>query len=149
MYGQLRHLVAALRTSRLWSVWQSRRLVGWFVIGVTAAVIELALLRVLYEMLAWPLPVATAVAAEVLILAKFFSADRWVFGHTWPAMPRLVRYHGASAGALVVYWLVINGLAVLLGLPYVAGFILGTAAAFAWSLLTNFLWVWAKPSPGR
>jgi putative flippase GtrA len=119
---------------------------GWFVIGVTASLVELGLLRVLYDNLGWPLPVATAVAAEVLILAKFFAADRWVFHHAHPAMNRLVRYHGASAGALLVYWLVINGLAAFLALPYVAGFVLGTAAAFAWSLLTNFLWVWARPS---
>ena len=73
--------------------------------------LELALLRVLYEASQWPLPIATAVAAEVLILAKFLAADRWVFGHPWPNCSRLVRYHGASAGALVVYWLVINALA--------------------------------------
>jgi putative flippase GtrA len=125
---------------------QSRRVAGWVVIGVTASVVELGLLRGLYDSLGWPLPVATAVAAEVLILAKFFAADRWVFHHPRPTINRLVRYHGASAGALVVYWLVINGLAALLGLPYVAGFVLGTAAAFGWSLLTNFLWVWARPS---
>jgi putative flippase GtrA len=122
----------------------SRRVAGWFVIGVTASLLELALLRVLYEVLAWPLPVATAVAAEVLILCKFFTADRWVFGHARPAVNRLLRYHGASAGALIVYWLVINGLAELLGLPYVAAFVIGTGAAFAWSLVTNFLWVWAR-----
>jgi len=127
-------------------VWQSRRVAGWFVIGVTASLLELGLLRVLYESLAWPLPVATAVAAEVLILGKFFVADHWVFGHARPSMNRLVRYHGASGGALVVYWLVINGLAALVGLPYVAAFVLGTGAAFAWSLVTNFLWVWGKPS---
>jgi putative flippase GtrA len=122
----------------------SRRVAGWFVIGVTASLLELALLRVLYEVLAWPLPVATAVAAEVLILCKFFTADHWVFGHARPAVNRLLRYHGASAGALIVYWLVINGLAELLGLPYVAAFVIGTGAAFAWSLVTNFLWVWAR-----
>lgn len=123
----------------------SRRFGGWFLVGLTASVLELVLLRLLYESLAWPLPVATAVAAEVLILAKFLTADRWVFGHARPAMNRLLRYHGASAGALVVYWLVINGLVELLGLPYVAAFVLGTGAAFAWSLVTNFLWVWAQP----
>lgn len=138
----MRHLLRAIPRS----LSHSRRVAGWFVIGVTASLIELALLRVLYELLAWPLPVATAVAAEALILCKFFTADRWVFGHAWPAMHRLVRYHGASAGALVVYWLVINGLAELLGLAYVAAFVVGTAAAFAWSLVTNFLWVWAMPS---
>ena len=128
------------------NVWQSRRVAGWFGIGVTASLLELGLLRVLYESLAWPLPVATAVAAEVLILGKFFVADHWVFGHARPGVNRLLRYHGASAGALVVYWLVINGLAELLGLPYVAAFVLGTGAAFAWSLVTNFLWVWARPA---
>jgi putative flippase GtrA len=136
MYGTQRQLVAA----------QSRRIAGWFVIGLTASLLELGLLRLLYESLAWPLPVATAVAAEALILCKFFTADRWVFGHAWPALPRLLRYHGASAGALVVYWVVINGLALFQGVPYVAAFVLGTAAAFAWSLATNFLWVWAQPS---
>ena len=126
-------------------MWQFRRVAGWFVLGVSAALVELGVLRLLYEVLGWPLAVATVVAAEVLILSKFLIADRWVFNHPWPAWDRLLRYHGASAGALVVYWLVINGLAALAGLPYVVGFVLGTGAAFTWSLLTNFLWVWARP----
>jgi len=125
-------------------MWQTRRVAGWVVIGLTASVLELALLRLLYEALQWPLPVATATAAEVLILVKFVVTDRWVFDHPSPTVERLVRYHGASAGAFVVYWLVINGLAVLVGLPYVAAFVLGTGAAFAWSLMSNFLWVWAS-----
>jgi hypothetical protein len=41
-----------------------------------------------------------------------------------------------------VYWLVVNALSLLLGMVYVAAFVVGTAAAFSWSLLTNFLWVW-------
>jgi len=117
------------------------------VLGVAAALLELGVLRLLYEALGWPLPVATAVAAELLIVGKFVIADRWVFNHPRPAWDRLLRYHGAAAGALVVYWLVINGLAALVAMPYVVGFVLGTGAAFAWSLLTNFLWVWAKPVP--
>ena len=128
-------------------MWQSRRVANWFVLGMAASLVEFGLLRVLHETLGWTLPVATAVAAEVLILGKFLIADRWVFNHKWPTWPRLLRYHGASAGALVVYWLVINGLAALTDLPYVVGFVLGTGAAFTWSLLTNFLWVWAKPLP--
>jgi len=120
----------------------SRRVISWVVLGVVAAGVELALLRMLVEALQWPLPIATAVAAEALILAKFAIADRWVFGHRRPALDRLIRYHGACLGALIVYWLTINGLAELLGLPYVLAFVLGTGASFAWSLVTNFLWVW-------
>ncbi len=133
------------QTVSLRGVWQSRRVLAWLVLGVSAALVELGLLRVLVELVGWALPVATAVAAECLILAKFAIADRWVFNHPWPAWDRLLRYHGASAGALVVYWIVINGLAALVSTPYVVGFVLGTGAAFAWSFLTNFLWVWAKP----
>ena len=37
-----------------------------------------------------------------------------------------MRYHGACFGALLVYWLVVNGLATLVDTPYVVGFVLGT-----------------------
>ena len=123
-----------------------RRVINWFVLGVGAAVAELGLLKLLYEGLVWPLWLATAVAAETLILVKFFVADRWVFGYRVPTMGRAVRYHGACAGALIVYWLVINGLASLFGFAYEVAFVLGTGASFVWSLLTNFLWVWARPT---
>ena len=116
----------------------------WVVLGLTASLVELGVLRLLYEDLQWPLPVATVVAAELLIVGKFLVNDRFVFGHPWPNLPRLVRYHGASAGALVVYWLVLNALSLLAGVPYVMAFVVGTAAAFTWSLITNFLWVWEQ-----
>jgi putative flippase GtrA len=125
------------------AVCQSRRVATWFVLGLSASLVELGLLRVLFELLAWPFPLATAVAAEVLILAKFFVADRVIFGHPVPAAGRLLRYHGAAAGALVVYWVVVNALSVALGMPYVLAFVLSTAAALLWSLVSNFLWVWA------
>jgi putative flippase GtrA len=121
-----------------------RRLAGWFVVGVSGAVVELAVLRTLYEVVGWPLPVATAVAAEALILAKFLVTDRWVFRHARPGVDRLLKYHAACAGAFVVYWVVINGLAEFAGVPYIAAFVAGTAASFAWSLATNFLWVWVS-----
>jgi putative flippase GtrA len=127
------------------SVCLSRRVVSWFGLGLGASLVELGLLRALYEGLDWPFPLATAAAAEALILTKFFIADRWVFGHHRPAAGRLGRYQGVSAGALVVSWLVINALSGLLGVPYVVSFVLSTAASFAWSLASNFLWVWARP----
>ncbi|HET6317387.1 MAG TPA: GtrA family protein, partial [Chloroflexota bacterium] len=101
------------------------RVSRWVLLGVAAAGVELALLRALYEGLGWALPVATAVAAETLILVKFFIADRWIFGHARPAWDRLVKYHAACAGAFVVYWVVINGLSELFGVMYAIAFILG------------------------
>jgi putative flippase GtrA len=122
---------------------RSRRVVSWLALGVTASVVELGLLHALYEGLEWPLPLATVTAAEVLILVKFLIADRWVFGHPMPTVGRLVRYQGASLGALIVYWLIINALSGFLGVPYAVAFVLSTGAAFVWSLVSNFLWVWA------
>ena len=139
--------LALIRPYLYGSVWQSRRVASWFVLGVAAALIEGGLLVVLVETLSWPKPVASLVAAEVLILAKFIVADRWVFHHPWPTWNRLGRYQGASAGALVVYWLVFNGMVLIATVPYPVAFVVGTGAAFTWSLLTNFLWVWAKPVP--
>ncbi len=124
-----------------------RQLVGWTVVGVAAAVVEFGLLRALTVWLGVALVFASALAAETMILAKFAATDRWVFGHGRPAFGRLWRYHGACAGALVAYWLTINGTATFLGAPDWLAFILGTGASFLWSLASNFLWVWAQPSP--
>ncbi len=123
-----------------------RQFASWFVLGVVAVAVEIAWLGVLYQGLGWPLWLASAVAAETLIIVRFLVADRWVFGHASPALDRCWRYHGASAGAFVVSWVVLNGSAAYLGVPYLAAALLGTGASFVWSLLTNFLWVW-KPAP--
>lgn len=119
-----------------------RQVGGWLALGVAAAGLEFALLRVLTVGLWLPLWLSSAVAAEALILAKFAANDRWVFGHRRPALARLGKYHGACLGALAAYWVVINVVSGPLGAPDWAGFLLGTGASFAWSLATNFLWVW-------
>src|SRR6266566_1321725 len=102
---------------------QLKRVLTWSILGVTASGVEYGLLYLLSEWLRWPLPLASIVAAEVLILAKFLVADRWVFGHPLPGWDRLLRYHGASAGALIVYWVAFNALAVLLSLPVAVAFV--------------------------
>ena len=132
-----------LRVAQPLALFAPRRVVAWVGVGLAASLVELGLLKLLYEGASWPLPIATALAAEVLILVKFGVSDRWVFARTGSGIARLLRYHGASAGAFVVYWLVINGLAAWLDVPYALAFVVGTAAAFVWSLITNFLWVWA------
>ncbi len=140
-----------------------RQVAGWLVLGVAAMVAEIALLGLLYQGLGIPLWLASALAAETLILVRFVVADRWVFGYAHPAWSRCGRYHGAAAGAFVVSWVVLNGSAAALdasgvirqlqvglldesSVRYVVPALLGTGAAFVWSFLTNFLWVW-RPAP--
>jgi putative flippase GtrA len=132
-------LIPARTTTRL------RQFGGWFVLGVAAFGAEVVLLGVLHQWLKCPLWLASAVAAECVLLARFLSTDRLVFGYPAPSLARCGRFHGAAVGSFAVSWVVLNGTASGFGVPYVAAAFLGSVAAFAWSGLTNFLWVWRSP----
>ena len=122
-----------------------RQFAGWFILGVVAFGAEVALLGLLHQGLKVPLWLASAVAAECVLLARFVSTDRLVFGYAVPTLARCGRFHGAALGSFVVSWIVLNGTASVFGVPYVAAAFLGSVAAFVWSGLTNFLWVWRSP----
>jgi putative flippase GtrA len=119
---------------------------GWFVLGVLAFAFELGLLAVLHQMLDCPLWLASALAAEIVLLSRFLSTDRLVFGYARPSFSRCWRFHAAAAGAFIASWVVLNATASLLGVPYPVAAFFGTVAAFVWSALTNFLWVWRSPT---
>jgi putative flippase GtrA len=127
---------------------RTRQFAGWFVLGVTAFGIEVALLGVLHQWLSCPLWLASAVAAEFVLLARFLSTDRLVFGYARPDLSRCGRFHAAALGSFAVSWLALNGSSTFLDLPYVLAAFVGSIAAFAWSGVTNFLWVWrVSPAP--
>ena len=126
-----------------------RLFVGWFILGVVAFVAEVALLGVLHQRLGCPLWLASALAAETVLLGRFFSTDRLVFHQARPTVDRCARFHAAAAGAFLVSWLVLNGSAAVLHVQYVMAAFLGSVAAFGWSGLTNFLWVWRLTSSER
>jgi putative flippase GtrA len=119
-----------------------RQFVGWFVLGVVAFGAEVGVLGALHQWLGCPLWLASALAAETVLLGRFLSTDRLVFGHARPAFARCWRFHAAAAGAFTVSWLVLNGSATVLHVQYVLAAFLGSVAAFGWSGLTNFWWVW-------
>ena len=119
-----------------------RQFVGWFVLGLVAFAAEVGVLGALHQWLGCPLWLASALAAEAVLLGRFLSTDRLVFGHARPGFARCFRFHTAAVGAFLVSWLVLNGSATVLHLPYVLAAFLGSVAAFGWSGLTNFLWVW-------
>ena len=113
-------------------------------LGLVAFGAEVTVLAVLYQRLRCPLWLASAVAAETVLLARFLTTDRLVFGHSKPTLVRCTRFHGAAAGSFAVSWVVLNSSATLLGVPYVTAVFLGSVAAFMLSAVTNFLWVWRR-----
>lgn len=125
-----------------------KRFAGWFTLGVVAFGIEVAILGVLNQWLGYPLWFASAIAAEFVLMGRFLSTDRFVFGHARPTPGRCLRFHAAAAGSFAVSWVVLNGSAMLLDVQYAVAAFLGSVAAFVWSAFTNFLWVW-RPSTGR
>ena len=120
----------------------------WGALGLVALALEIGAIALLHDALRLPLPPASALAGEAAVLARFALNDRWVFGHRRPTLARLARYHGACAGAFVVSWLVLNGTALFLGVPYALATLLGSAASAAWGLPTNFLWDWRQRPAG-
>lgn len=121
---------------------RARQFAGWFVLGVVAFGAEVAVLGALRQGLHCPLWLASAIAAELVLLGRFLSTDRFVFGHSRPTLDRCGRFHVAVLGSLAVSWIVLNVSAALLEVHYVVAVFLGSVAAFVWSGLTNFLWVW-------
>ncbi len=117
---------------------------GWFALGVVAFGFELVVLALLHQYLRWPLWQASALAAEIVLLGRFLSTDRLVFGYKSPTLGRCWRFHVSAAGSFAISWLVLNASAALLGLPYGLALFAGTVASFVWSSLTNFLWVWRR-----
>jgi putative flippase GtrA len=118
---------------------------GWFAVGVLAFGVEIVLLTVFHQWFKLSLWIASAMAAEIVLLGRFLTTDRFVFSYPTPSLGRCVRFHISALGSFTVSWLVLNSAATMLGVHYVAAAFLGSVAAFVWSALTNFLWVW-RPS---
>jgi putative flippase GtrA len=71
----------------LWS--DRRRLAYWWVVGGAFTLLNIPVLYLLVEVLATSLPVATLIAGEAGLLARFLVNDRWVFGRRRPTWGRL------------------------------------------------------------
>ncbi len=118
---------------------------GWLAIGVVCAGLGLGLLKVMVGILGWPYALATLAVTEICTVVNFLAVDRWVFGHARPAWKRVGQYHVANAAGFLIGWGASNALH-WIGVHYLLASLLGTFLSSGFGLLTNFLWVWRKPS---
>jgi len=132
--------------ARLWA--DRRRLGYWWIVGMAFTLLNLPTLYLLVDVLAVPLAAATLMAGEAGLLARFLVNDRWVFGEQRPTLQRLGQYHLAVAGGFVIWWTATNTLS-RFGIHYLLAALLGTGASVAWSMVTNFLWVWRRQLHGN
>jgi dolichol-phosphate mannosyltransferase len=118
----------------------------FLVVGASGVVVNNAALFTLYQVLRWPLVVASVVAVGLAILNNFVWNDRWTFAqHHRPvslATRRFIRFGLASGAGLllttVTLWLLVNAL----GLHSLVANLIAAGAGAASNYLVNARWTY-------
>lgn len=117
----------------------------WIVIGAVFAALGIGLIKVMVGMLAWPFALATLLSGELCTLLRFFAVNRWVFPHHHLTWRRLWRYHMVNALGFAIWWGAANILKSV-GVQYLVASALATFVSVGFSMVSNFYWVWRKPT---
>ena len=117
-------------------------LVKFALVGASGALVNSAVLHVLYEHWHLPLLAASGAAVELAVISNYLLNDRWTFAAESRSFGRFARFNLSSLGGLAV-----NVLAVLVlsrfGLPVLEANLVGIAAGFAANFALSSTWVWA------
>ena len=119
------------------------RILKFAVVGGSGAVLNTAVLYVLYRRLQVPLVAASALAAELAVVNNYLLNDRWTFAARSPSIRRFAKFNVSSLGGLAV-----NVLSVWFltrhGLPVLVANLAGIAAGMAVNLTLSVTWVWRR-----
>ncbi|HEY4246781.1 MAG TPA: GtrA family protein [Lacunisphaera sp.] len=121
------------------------QMVRWIAIGIVFASISLGLIKVMVGTLAWPFALATLLSSEICTLLRFVAVNRWVFPHHHLTWRRLWRYHVVNALGFAIWWGAANILK-LVGVDYLLASALAIFFSVGFSMVSNFYWVWRKPT---
>jgi dolichol-phosphate mannosyltransferase len=123
-----------------------QRLGKFLVVGASGVVVNNAALFTLYELLRFPLVVASSVAVVLAVVNNFIWNDRWTFeqhdSRLSLATRRFVRFGVASFGGLLLttltLWLLVNEL----GLHYLVANLIAAGAGAASNYVVNSRWTY-------
>lgn len=118
-------------------------LVKFLVVGGSGAILNTAVLYVLYRLLHMPLVAASAVAVELAVVNNFLLNDRWTFAARSPSIRRFAKFNLSSLGGLTLNVLLVWFLT-RIGLQVLAANLVGIAAGMAVNVTLSFTWVWRK-----
>ena len=134
MYKQPITNIAGLSTGRI---------LKFAIVGGSGAILNTAMLYVLYRRLHMPLVAASFLAAELAVGSNYLLHDGWTFAGRSPSLRRFAKFNAASLGGLTVnvlsVWLLVH-----LGLGIVLANLAGIAAGFAVNLVLSATWVWGE-----
>jgi len=124
------------------------QVVRWLAVGVVFAVVGLGLLKLMAGILGWPYMLATLLSGEIGTVLRFLVVDRWVFRHPRPTVRRLWQYHVANALGFGIWWGVANLLEAA-GVQYLVASVLAMFFSVGVNMLSNFWWIWRKPTVAK
>ncbi len=123
----------------------SPQMARWIAVGFGFAIIGIGLIKVMVGMLAWPFALATLLSGELCTVLRFFAVNRWVFPHHHLTWRRFWRYHVVNALGFAIWWGAAN-LLKSVGVEYLLASAFATFASVGFSMVSNFYWVWRKPT---
>jgi len=113
--------------------------VRYTLVGAVATAVHYALLALVVEWLRWPAWIGSGVGAVVGAQVAFFGNRAFTFAHEGEVLPAWLKFQGtAVAGALL--GMLIVGVAVRLGLHYLAGQVIATLASLVLTFAINRAW---------
>jgi putative flippase GtrA len=118
-------------------------IVKFVVVGGSGAVLNTAVLYMLYRWLQIPLVAASAVAVELAVVNNYLLNDRWTFAARSPRLRRFAKFNATSLGGLAVNVLSVWFLA-RIGVHFIVANLAGIAAGFAVNLALSGTWVWGR-----
>jgi dolichol-phosphate mannosyltransferase len=124
------------------------RLGKFLVVGGTGFAVNSAILFTLYQLLRFPLVIASFVAVTVAICNNFLWNDRWTFDqHHSPDSPltgRLARFGLVSLGSLVLSSLALWTLVTYAGVHYLLANLIAIGAGSASNFIVNSRWTYRQ-----
>ncbi|ABS56964.1 Dolichyl-phosphate beta-D-mannosyltransferase [Methanoregula boonei 6A8] len=132
--------------SVVWQEWV--KLFRFGIVGLTGIIVNEGLLIYLRSYAQFALPVASIISIELSILSNFILNDSWTFKTGQHALPhwwqRLLSFQVVSLGGAAINFVILNALALYVGVDYRVANILGIVVAFAWNFLVNRRVTWKK-----
>lgn len=115
------------------------------------AVVNAGLLLLLVEGAGWPVLLASLVAIEVSTLGNWALNRTWTWADRRGGWASLARYHGVTAGAMLLQWVTLALAVTTFDVHYLVGALLGIAAGTLWNFAGNHWFAFraqdARPLP--